>query len=154
MQAINSEVMSKRRKITRLLSIQKNWFSDLDPESGSRISDKKIEPFITWHHGQKVSKNPTQSQIIASIQGRPNLYLEPTQPWSKPKLFLNEYLWTVSNGLNIFFSLQISAGKKIDVSLKILEDFYMTDSISRASPTMAKCVQAVKAQKAAPYVTS
>ena len=25
-----------------------------------------------------------------------------------------------------------------------LEDFYMTDSISRASQTMAKCVQAVK----------
>jgi len=49
---------------------------------------------------------------------------------------------------------KVAAGKKIDVSLKILEDFYMTDSISRASPTMAKCVQAVKAQKAAPYVTS
>ena len=32
----------------------------------------------------------------------------------------------------------------LDVSQKILTDFYMTDSISRASPTMAKCVQAVK----------
>ena len=42
----------------------------------------------------------------------------------------------------------------LDVSQKALEDFYITDSISRASPTMAKCVQAVKAQKAAPYVTS
>lgn len=39
----------------------------------------------------------------------------------------------------------------IDVSQKILTDFYMTDSISRASPTMAKCVQAVKAQLAAGY---
>ena len=65
-------------QMTRLLSIQKNWFSDLDPESDSRISDTKFEPFIMWHHGQKVSKNPTQSQIIASILGRPNLYLEPT----------------------------------------------------------------------------
>ena len=54
----------------------------------------------------------------------------------------------------IYIIIQVAAGKKIDVSLKILEDFYMTDSISRASPTMAKCVQAVKAQKAAPYVTS
>ena len=65
--------------MSRLLPIQKNCISDLDPESGSRISDTKFEPFIMWHHSQKVSKNPTQSQIIASIQGRPNLYLEPTQ---------------------------------------------------------------------------
>ena len=35
----------------------------------------------------------------------------------------------------------------IDVNLKVLEDFYMTDSISRASPTMAKCVTTVKQQK-------
>lgn len=32
----------------------------------------------------------------------------------------------------------------IDVKQKTLADFFMTDSISRASPTMAKCVQAVK----------
>ena len=32
----------------------------------------------------------------------------------------------------------------LDVSQKILTDFYMTDSISRASPTMANCVKAVK----------
>jgi hypothetical protein len=32
----------------------------------------------------------------------------------------------------------------IDVKQKSLADFFMTDSISRASPTMAKCVQAVK----------
>ena len=32
----------------------------------------------------------------------------------------------------------------IDVSQKLLTDYYMTDTISRASPTMAKCVQAVK----------
>jgi NADH dehydrogenase (ubiquinone) Fe-S protein 1 len=32
----------------------------------------------------------------------------------------------------------------IDVSQKLLTDFYMTNSITRASPTMAKCVQAVK----------
>merc|ERR1711992_360314 len=34
----------------------------------------------------------------------------------------------------------------IDVSQKILTDYYVTDPISRASPTMAKCVQAVKQQ--------
>lgn len=39
----------------------------------------------------------------------------------------------------------------VDVKHKGLEDFFMTDSISRASPTMAKCVQAVKKQKESPY---
>ncbi|XP_066139897.1 NADH-ubiquinone oxidoreductase 75 kDa subunit, mitochondrial [Euwallacea fornicatus] len=34
-----------------------------------------------------------------------------------------------------------------DVKLKELSDYFMTDSISRASPTMAKCVQAVLKQK-------
>lgn len=48
----------------------------------------------------------------------------------------------------------IAKGQKIDVSLKVLEDFYMTDSISKASPTMAKCVTAVKQQKQANYVQS
>jgi NADH dehydrogenase (ubiquinone) Fe-S protein 1 len=32
----------------------------------------------------------------------------------------------------------------IDVKQKTLQDFFMTDSITRASPTMAKCVSAVK----------
>ena len=35
-----------------------------------------------------------------------------------------------------------------DVDLKELEDFYMTDSISRASQTMAKCVTVVQADRA------
>ncbi|XP_056634252.1 NADH-ubiquinone oxidoreductase 75 kDa subunit, mitochondrial [Diorhabda sublineata] len=35
----------------------------------------------------------------------------------------------------------------LDVKIKELQDYYMTDSISRASPTMAKCVQAVLKQK-------
>ncbi|ENN77918.1 hypothetical protein HUJ04_007851 [Dendroctonus ponderosae] len=35
----------------------------------------------------------------------------------------------------------------LDVKLKELSDYFMTDSISRASPTMAKCVQAVLKQK-------
>jgi len=39
----------------------------------------------------------------------------------------------------------------LDVPMKQLEDFYMTDSISRASPTMAKCVQAVKKQRQSKY---
>ncbi|CAH0563651.1 unnamed protein product [Brassicogethes aeneus] len=37
----------------------------------------------------------------------------------------------------------------LDVKIKELKDFYMTDSISRASPTMAKCVQAALKQKEA-----
>nr|XP_018913653.1 PREDICTED: NADH-ubiquinone oxidoreductase 75 kDa subunit, mitochondrial [Bemisia tabaci] len=39
----------------------------------------------------------------------------------------------------------------IDVKQKHLEDFFMTDAISRASPTMAKCVQAVLKQKQSKY---
>lgn len=39
----------------------------------------------------------------------------------------------------------------LDVRQKTLEDFYITDSISRASPTMAKCVQAVKKQRQSKY---
>jgi len=32
-----------------------------------------------------------------------------------------------------------------------LKDFYMTDPISRASQTMAKCVQAVRDAESSPY---
>ena len=39
----------------------------------------------------------------------------------------------------------------IDVSQKLLSDYYMTDTISRASPTMAKCVTAVKQSLADGY---
>lgn len=39
----------------------------------------------------------------------------------------------------------------IDFPLKQLEDYYMTDVISRASPTMAKCIQAVRRQRESNY---
>ncbi|XP_004931716.1 NADH-ubiquinone oxidoreductase 75 kDa subunit, mitochondrial [Bombyx mori] len=48
-------------------------------------------------------------------------------------------------------SLQKSLSGKLDVKLKQLEDYFMTDPISRASPTMAKCIQAVIKQKQSPY---
>lgn len=41
--------------------------------------------------------------------------------------------------------------KPLDVAQKNLEDFYMTNPISRASPTMAKCVAKVIKQKTAAY---
>ncbi|KAK5641905.1 hypothetical protein RI129_010452 [Pyrocoelia pectoralis] len=41
--------------------------------------------------------------------------------------------------------------KPIDVSQRSLEDFYMTDVISRASATMAKCVNAYKTQQSSKY---
>lgn len=41
--------------------------------------------------------------------------------------------------------------KPFDIKLKHLEDFYMTDPISRASSTMAKCIQAVLKQKQSKY---
>ncbi|KAF2351730.1 NADH:ubiquinone oxidoreductase subunit G [Trinorchestia longiramus] len=37
-------------------------------------------------------------------------------------------------------------------SLQQLEDYYMTDVVSRASPTMAKCIAAVKKEKSNKYV--
>ena len=42
----------------------------------------------------------------------------------------------------------------LDVSKKQLEDFYQTDAISRASPTMAKCVTAVRQQRESKYAKS
>ncbi|CAO1379971.1 unnamed protein product [Diamesa serratosioi] len=41
-------------------------------------------------------------------------------------------------------SQQTSFQGDVDVKQRTLQDFFMTDSISRASPTMAKCVAAVK----------
>ncbi len=40
------------------------------------------------------------------------------------------------------------ASAPLDVDIKELEGFYMTDAISRASLTMAKCVSAVQADQA------
>ena len=45
----------------------------------------------------------------------------------------------------------VDTSSPLDVPMKQLEDFYMTDSISRASPTMAKCIQAVKKQRQSKY---
>jgi len=39
------------------------------------------------------------------------------------------------------------SGGAIDVKLKELRDYFMTDAISRASPTMAKCISAVNKQQ-------
>ncbi|XP_003743952.1 NADH-ubiquinone oxidoreductase 75 kDa subunit, mitochondrial [Galendromus occidentalis] len=41
----------------------------------------------------------------------------------------------------------LRSDEKLDTKLKGLEDFFMTDSISRASATMAKCVQAAMNEK-------
>jgi len=46
------------------------------------------------------------------------------------------------------------AAEPISVSKQVLEDFYQTDPISRASPTMAKCVTAVKQQRTSKYAQS
>lgn len=44
------------------------------------------------------------------------------------------------------------AGGVIDVPQKHLADFYMTNTITRASPTMAKCIAAVKKEAGNKYV--
>ncbi|KAJ8959614.1 hypothetical protein NQ318_021800 [Aromia moschata] len=46
---------------------------------------------------------------------------------------------------------KLDSSAPIDVKIKELQDYFMTDSISRASPTMAKCVQAVLKQKQSKY---
>merc|ERR1711890_113498 len=61
--------------------------------------------------------------------------------------------FTQSLNLANEMSQQLS-GKPLDVSVKVLENFYQTDPISRASPTMAKCVTAVKAQRQSAYAAS
>ncbi|XP_077530855.1 NADH-ubiquinone oxidoreductase 75 kDa subunit, mitochondrial-like [Haemaphysalis longicornis] len=48
-------------------------------------------------------------------------------------------------------SAELSAQEPLRPQLLSLRDFYMTDAISRASPTMAKCVQAVDQQASRPY---
>ena len=57
--------------------------------------------------------------------------------------------------LIILFSLQtcnsVISSASFDVKLRQLEDYYMTDSISRASSTMAKCVQAAKKHRQSKY---
>ncbi|XP_022666131.1 NADH-ubiquinone oxidoreductase 75 kDa subunit, mitochondrial-like isoform X2 [Varroa destructor] len=45
----------------------------------------------------------------------------------------------------------ITSSEKVDSRFKGLEDFFMTDSISRASPTMAKCVHAAVKEKKNPH---
>jgi len=48
--------------------------------------------------------------------------------------------------------LSTKIGKEpLDFKYKGLEDFFMTDAISRASPTMAKCIQAVMKKKESKY---
>merc|ERR1711973_819457 len=49
------------------------------------------------------------------------------------------------------YSKQLAAAKNPVV---IVEEFYQTDSISRASPTMAKCVAAVKQHRQSKYAAS
>ena len=50
------------------------------------------------------------------------------------------------------FVFQMSSGQvsgQIDVTQKALKDYFMTDPISRASPTMAKCIAALKSKATA-----
>ncbi|OQR69871.1 NADH-ubiquinone oxidoreductase 75 kDa subunit [Tropilaelaps mercedesae] len=45
----------------------------------------------------------------------------------------------------------LKSDQRVDSRFKTLEDFFMTDSISRASPTMAKCVQTAAKEKKNPH---
>ncbi|XP_076361092.1 NADH dehydrogenase (ubiquinone) 75 kDa subunit [Tachypleus tridentatus] len=52
-----------------------------------------------------------------------------------------------AQGSELFKAVQLQfVSQPLEPKLKSLVDFYMTDSISRASPTMAKCVNAVSIQ--------
>lgn len=63
-------------------------------------------------------------------------------------MFVQYHLFSVPNLQSIQTQL---ASTPLDVKFKELQDFFMTDAISRASPTMAKCVQAVLKQKSSKY---
>lgn len=60
--------------------------------------------------------------------------------------------------LILFLPLQDLSSQATSSPLNVkqiaLEDFYMTDTISRSSPTMAKCIQAVRKQKESKYYES
>ncbi|PSN29483.1 NADH-ubiquinone oxidoreductase 75 kDa subunit [Blattella germanica] len=58
--------------------------------------------------------------------------------------------WKIIRALSETVKQSLS-GNPLDVKQKELEDFFMTDTISRASPTMAKCIQAVMKQKQSKY---
>lgn len=65
--------------------------------------------------------------------------------------YVSQYCYN-TNYLNFFQMVKGNMDSKpLDVKQKELEDFYMTDPISRASSTMAKCVQAVMKQKQSKY---
>ena len=59
------------------------------------------------------------------------------------KLEANNYF---SQAEQLFKSTPMNFEGKVDIKQKTLGDFFMTDAITRASPTMAKCVAAVKKQ--------
>ena len=58
------------------------------------------------------------------------------------------FIFAIHCSVSMFHSVKTALGTEpLTVPQTVLKDFYMTDSISRASPTMAKCVQAaVEAQ--------
>lgn len=61
-----------------------------------------------------------------------------------------KHIFQITNDdLNLYFQTKQSLTGAIDINQKTLLDFFMTDSITRASPTMAKCVAAVKKQMSA-----
>lgn len=74
---------------------------------------------------------------------------------------VNVFIFIIYYGSSIiffFFWLQDLSSQNVSAPLNVkqiaLEDFYMTDSISRSSPTMAKCIQAVRKQKESKYYES
>lgn len=46
--------------------------------------------------------------------------------------------------MHLFSFQKAKISGKIDIQQKKLDDYYMTDVISRSSPTMAKCISAVR----------
>ena len=48
----------------------------------------------------------------------------------------------------------VDGSAELSPRIQVLEDFYMTDAVSRASPTMAKCVAAVRKERTNKYHAS
>ena len=116
----------------------------LNPPGQARV-DWKILRVVSEVLDEKLPYDKLSELRARMAEVAPNLVrygnIEPANFFAQSLSLSNEVQGTLS-------------GRPLDVSRKVLEDFYQTDSISRASPTMAKCVTAVKAQRLSSYAQS
>ena len=119
-------------------------FHALDPPGEASV-DWKIKRFISEVFGKKLPYDKLNE--LRARMAKESPYLVRYGNVETANFF--------AQSLNL--AQKVSAklsNQPLDVSKKVLEEFYQTDSISRASPTMAKCVTAVKQQRESVYSQS